>query len=102
MKRNLWILAMIASVVIGFIIGSILYPQMPQSMASHWNAAGEADGYISRFWGIFLFPLISLGLLGLFLVIPKIDPLRSNIEKFIGYYYGFAAIFCCIFCIFTS
>jgi uncharacterized membrane protein len=33
-------------------------------------------------------PVISLGLLVLFLLIPKIDPLRENIEKFRKYYVG--------------
>jgi uncharacterized membrane protein len=93
MKRNFWIWVMIANVIIGFIVGGALFSQMPEMMASHWNASGEADGYISRFWGVFLFPFISLGLLLLLLVIPKIDPLRTNIEKFKGYYYGFAAVF---------
>jgi uncharacterized membrane protein len=93
MKRNYWLLAMIAFALAGFIIGGVLYGQMPDPMASHWNAAGEADGTISRFWGVFLIPVISLGVMLLFLAIPLIDPLRANIQKFKGYYYGFAAIF---------
>jgi uncharacterized membrane protein len=93
MKRNYWPLAMTAIVLIGFIIGAALYGQMPDPMASHWNAAGVADGTVSRFWGVFLIPVISLGVMLLFLVIPLIDPLRANIQKFKGYYYGFATIF---------
>jgi uncharacterized membrane protein len=93
MKRNFWPLAMIAIVLAGFIIGAALFGQMPDPMASHWNAAGEADGTISRFWGVFLIPVISLGVLLLFLAIPRIDPLRANIDKFKGYYYGFATVF---------
>jgi uncharacterized membrane protein len=93
MNRTKWMIAMAAIVVLTFALGGALFSRMPLSMASHWNAAGAANGYMSRFWGIFLLPLISLGLLGLFLVIPKIDPLKSNIEKFINFYYGFVVLF---------
>lgn len=93
MKRNIWVVAMIIIVIAMFTVGGALFSKMPAQMASHWNAAGDADGAISRFWGVFLFPLISLGLLGLFLVIPRIDPLRANIQKFKGYYYGFIVVF---------
>jgi uncharacterized membrane protein len=55
-------------------------------MASHWNINNQVDGYISRFWGAFLMPLISLGLLVLFMLIPQIDPLKANIAQFRGYF----------------
>jgi len=58
-------------------------------MASHWNAQGQVDGYLTRFWGLFLMPIISMGLLALFTLIPKIDPLKANIEKFRKYFDGF-------------
>ena len=43
---------------------------MPVMMASHWNTAGEVDGYIPRFWGLFLMPFISYAVLALFWLIP--------------------------------
>jgi len=72
--------------LLSFVIGIYLYPQMPERMASHWNARGQVDGYIPKFWGLFLIPLTSVGLLLLFIIIPKIDPLKHNIEKFRKYY----------------
>lgn len=69
--------------------GLILWERLPQQMASHWNAANEVDGYTSRFWGVFLMPLISLGLAVLFFVIPQIDPLRENIQHFRRIFNGF-------------
>jgi uncharacterized membrane protein len=62
---------------------------MPERMVSHWNAKGEADGYMPKFWGLFLMPLISLAMALLLLLIPKIDPLKGNIEKFRKYFDGF-------------
>ena len=73
-------------ILISFLLGIYFYNKMPEQMASHWNARGEVDGYMSKFWALFLMPLISLGLLLLFLVIPKIDPLKQNIEKFRKYF----------------
>ncbi len=76
-------------ILISFLIGIYFYPQMPEQMASHWNATGEVDGFLPKFWGLFLIPMMSLGLFLLFLVIPKIDPLKANIEKFRKYFDGF-------------
>jgi len=76
-------------VVISFAIGIYIYPQVPQQIASHWNTSGEVDGYMSRFWGIFLMPIISLIMAILFVVIPRIDPLKNNIQQFRKYFDGF-------------
>jgi len=51
-------------------------------MASHWNANDQVDGYMTKFWGVFLMPLVTLGMFLLFLVVPAIDPLKANIAKF--------------------
>jgi uncharacterized membrane protein len=59
-----------------------VYDQLPAQMASHWGVNDQVNGTISRFWGAFLMPIISLGMLGLFLLIPSIDPLKANIARF--------------------
>jgi len=79
-------------ILLSFAIGICFYPQMPDRMASHWNAQGQVDGYLSKFWGLFLMPIISVGLLFLFILIPKIDPLKENIEKFRRYFDGFIVL----------
>ena len=76
-----------------FVIGIYLYPLMPEQMASHWNIRGEIDGYISKFWGVFLLAFIFMGLALLFVAIPRIDPLKANIEKFRKYYDEFIILF---------
>ena len=62
--------------------GLLLWNRLPDPMASHWNLNDQVDGYISKFWGVFLLPLITLGMFVLFLVIPSIDPLKANIAQF--------------------
>ena len=62
--------------------GLVLWNQLPDQMASHWNVNDEVDGYMPKVWGVFLMPLVSLGLFLLFLVIPNIDPNKANIAEF--------------------
>ncbi|MCX6815148.1 MAG: DUF1648 domain-containing protein, partial [Candidatus Aenigmarchaeota archaeon] len=92
MKAGKYNIAIAGIILLSFAIGIYLYPQMPDSLPSHWNAAGEVDGYMPKFWGLFLMPLISVGLFGLFLAIPRIDPKKKNIEEFRLYYNRFIAI----------
>ena len=66
------------------VAGLLLWNRLPDPMASHWNINDRADGYMSRTWGVFLMPLITLGIFVLFLVIPSIDPLQANIAQFRG------------------
>ena len=69
-------------IVAATIVGIALWNRLPDPMASHWGPNDEVNGYISRFWGVFLMPLITLGMFLLFLVIPNIDPLKANIAQF--------------------
>jgi len=73
-------------ILISFIIGIYFYAQMPSMVASHWNAKGQVDNYMSKFWGVFLIPVILIGLLFLFMLIPRIDPLKENVKKFRKYF----------------
>lgn len=84
-------------VVILFAVGIYMYPQLPDTIASHWNAQGQVNGYMSKFWGLFFLPLISVGLVLLFVAIPRIDPLKANIEKFRTFYDRFVALFMVFF-----
>jgi uncharacterized membrane protein len=74
----------IALIMIGLAVlaGAVLWNQLPDQMASHWNSNDEVDGYIPKFWGVFLMPLITLSMLVLFLVLPGMDPLKVNIAQF--------------------
>jgi uncharacterized membrane protein len=69
-----------------------VYNRLPEAMASHWDLNDQVNGTMSRFWGAFLMPLMALGMLGLFLLIPAIDPLRANIAQFRGSFNAFIAL----------
>ena len=61
-----------------------VYSRLPEQVASHWNVADQVDGTMPRFWGAFLMPAISLPMLGLLMLVPRIDPHRANIAQFQG------------------
>jgi uncharacterized membrane protein len=62
--------------------GLLLWNRLPEQIPSHWNIHDQVDGFISKFWGVLLLPLISFGIFLLFLLIPNIDPLKANIAQF--------------------
>ena len=80
-------------IAIALIVGLVLYARLPDPMPSHWNAAGQVDDFMPKFWGVFMMPLITVVLTGLFLVIPQIDPLKANIAKFRGAFNWFIVAF---------
>ncbi|MCL5611410.1 MAG: SdpI family protein [Chloroflexi bacterium] len=82
MSTKLSITVITILILIGIAISIAVYPHLPEQVASHWNANDQVNGYMSRFWGVALMPLITIGMALLFLAIPSIDPLKENIAKF--------------------
>ena len=69
-----------------FIASAIVYPSAPETVPIHWGLNGEPNGYGGRFEGLFLLPLMAVGIYLLLLFLPKIDPKGANYEKFGGVY----------------
>jgi len=82
MNTRLTTIIVLVLILAATIAGLSLWNRLPDQMASHWNVNDQVDGYMSKFWGVFLMPLITLGMFLLFLVIPNIDPLKANIAQF--------------------
>jgi uncharacterized membrane protein len=80
-------------VLLAFGIGLYVYPHLPQQVASHWNASGQVDGYMPKSGGVFLLPLVLVVIALIFAAIPRVDPLKANIEQFRSYYDGFIILF---------
>jgi uncharacterized membrane protein len=74
-----------------------VYPVLPAVVASHWNISGQADGYLTRGWAVSIFPIMMAIISVLFLVIPRVDPKRENIQKFRKYFDYFIVSFTVIF-----
>jgi uncharacterized membrane protein len=43
-------------VVVMVLLGGVLYPLLPEQMAVHWNASGEADGTAAKPIAVLLMP----------------------------------------------
>ena len=72
--------------------GLLLWNQLPETMASHWGADDLVNGFTPKLQGVLFMPAAGLGLLLLFLVIPVIDPLKANIQKFREYFNAFIVL----------
>jgi uncharacterized membrane protein len=68
--------------VLATLVGLLLWNQLPDPMASHWGLNDQVDGTTSKFWGVFLMPIITLAMTLLFFLVPSIDPLKANVAKF--------------------
>lgn len=54
-----------------------------EQIPMHWNAAGEVDGWGSR-WTLLLTPAISVFVVGLVSLVAKVEPRRKNMEASMG------------------
>lgn len=82
MTTRLTTIIVLVLIIGATIAGALLWNQLPDPMASHWDVNDQVNGYMSKFWGVYMMPMITIGLFLLFLVIPSIDPLKANIAQF--------------------
>ena len=82
MSTRLTTLIVVLLILGAILAGVLLWDQLPDQMASHWDVNDQVNGYMPKFWGVFMMPLVTLGMFVLFLVVPNIDPLKANIAEF--------------------
>lgn len=71
-----------ALIVLTIVVTAIVYPRLPAQVPVHWDLHGQADRFGSRLAGVTLMPLLMIGTWLLLRFLPRIDPRRSNYEKF--------------------
>lgn len=77
MKKT-WIISTVIC-LIPVILGIILFPQLPDQIATHWDGQGVPNGWSSKFVGAIVFPG-SLAVLNLLMpVLLKMDPKYNNV-----------------------
>lgn len=69
----------------------LAYGRLPDRMAIHWNAAGAADGAVSKPLALSIFPAVIALVWVIFVVDHRIDPLGPKIREFGQYHDAFAA-----------
>ena len=78
-KKN-WKLLLITSIAIllPMLAGLVLWNHLPEQMPTHWNAAGEVDGWSSKPFAVFALPLILLAAQWLCTLGTGADPKKKN------------------------
>ena len=72
----------------GLVAAALAYPRLPEQVPVHFDVHGRPDGFGGRLWGAFGLPLLNLGLYGLMLVLPLVDPRRASYVHFERFYRG--------------
>jgi uncharacterized membrane protein len=68
-------------VLMGIALAVWAYPQLPERLPTHWDAAGHVNGYSSRVVAASLEPLIMAFTLGLMIVLPFVSPKGFGLER---------------------
>lgn len=69
MRKNLWLSLGLSGA--GLLASLVLWNEIPNPMPVHWNASGQADGYMPRALGLMLMPVVSVGLTALLAALAK-------------------------------
>jgi uncharacterized membrane protein len=78
MTRFYWILAALL-IILTTAATAWFYSGLPDQIPSHWNIRGEVDGYGGR-WTLFIFPVLMVGMLGLFAILPALSPTHFEVD----------------------
>lgn len=78
-KKNLKVLIITSIIIVlPILAGVVLWNQLPEQMPTHWNAAGEVDGWSSKPFAVFGLPLILVAAQWLCVLATTTDPKRQN------------------------
>ncbi len=79
------ILIIISSAVLSI----FFYYKLPEVVVTHWNFAGEPNGWMSRLWASVMLPAMTVGIYLLFLGLPYLDPKKERYANFAKIYHIF-------------
>lgn len=89
--KKYWMIIIL--ILCSYVLSLLAIPYLPNEVAIHWNVAGEPDGFMSKWWGALLFPILFTGIVALIVFLPKVDPRKENYEKFEKVYRIFLHVF---------
>ena len=80
MIRKNWKTLVITSMIIllPVLVGIILWNQLPDQIPTHWNAAGEIDGWSGKPFAVFGLPMLMLAFQWLCVLGTSADPKKEN------------------------
>lgn len=74
-------------------ISLVSYSLLPSRIATHWDMAGQPNGYSEKTLGLLLFPFLLTILFLIFTILPKLDPLKKNLVSFQQSFHRFIVVF---------
>ena len=78
-KKNLKLLIVTSIIMLlPAVAGLILWNRLPEQMPTHWNAAGEVDGWSSKPFAVFGLPVLMLAIHWLCMLGTSADPKKEN------------------------
>ena len=80
-KKTLFLTSLV--ILLPIVVGLYLWPQLPDSMATHFSWNNQANGYSSKPFAILFLPLFLLATQWLIAVFIAHDPKNKNIHSFI-------------------
>jgi uncharacterized membrane protein len=81
MSRSYWIIAILLTLA-AWLLAAWLYPSLPQRIPTHWNFAGQVDGWGDKTWATFLVPGMMVAFLVLFAFLPALSPRHFEVDRF--------------------
>lgn len=73
------------------------YFTFPAVVATHWNFAGQADGFSGRAFAAFFLPVLIIAVYLFMSALPYLDPKKERYKEFAGAYLGFRLVFILLF-----
>ncbi len=70
-------------ILMAFLASAVLYARLPDIIPIHWNVKGEADGFGSKTWAVWLTPGLMVFMFPLFRwLLPAISPRKFDVTAF--------------------
>jgi len=79
-------------IVFIIVFSFIAYPSLGDKIASHWNFAGQVDGWSNKSSFIYFFPGLIIVMYGFMTLMPIIDPKKESYAGFAQTYINFKTL----------
>jgi uncharacterized membrane protein len=84
MRTHHAVLALAGLALAGLAYALALFPALPDQIPTHWNLAGEVDGWMPKEWAIVVMPGAVSLFIALLYLLPALSPRHFRVEAFQG------------------
>lgn len=73
-------------VALTVVVSILAYPSLPERLAIHFGSGGEPDSFLAKPLALAIMPVLGVGAVVMFKILPRLDPLGENVAAFQRYY----------------